>query len=351
MLSLNNLRRFEMCPKIQEICETCVIGHFCNKNAAETILKECSELKLSERFIFATNNGLTKFESIFTDIFWNQQDYSSLLIPIEMIKNTFENPAVLQPENKNLVKDQMFIEIIMKFCKLAEDFGGLASSRDPDLFKFAKNFNNFNTWQSKNFYKNLDLSKKGINEIFFYPSIVKQKSEKTQKFLKSSNQHLNYWLNLIKDLYLLYVEVYNSYKHGYRIRFKDLDMTISTDKNGYRDISIKFDKEGTYHGIGKDINEVPKSRYSSGISKVLIFYNSKILKKYPFCPGMVRFEEGAGNVVFYKFHDSCVALIRMMEIFLNNFMISIGENTDGQLLLFSNEDTEIKKFNIKDFEY
>jgi len=77
---------------------------------------------------------LVEFESIFTDVFWNHQDFTALSISIDLIKKTYENPEVLYSQNKNFIKDQMFIEIIVKFCKLAEDFGGLVSSKDQNLF-------------------------------------------------------------------------------------------------------------------------------------------------------------------------------------------------------------------------
>jgi len=336
-------------------CEKCVIGQFCTKSANETIIKECNNLNLSKRFKFANERGLVEFESIFTDVFWNLQDFKALLISIDLIKNTFENPEVINQQNKNFVKDQMFIEIIVKFCKLAEDFGGLASSKDQNLFNYALNFNKYGIGQAKSFYEDLSLRNENISKLFFYPPINKQNDEEKNNFLKASYAHLTWYLNLIREKYLAYVEVYNSYKHGYRIRFGDIPFSMRDNplNNDFKDVTMNITdgKElNQYHGIAKYSSKSPhRLKGETKSNKILLFYNAKLLRKYPFCKGIVAYT-GFNENNFYEFYDSSLALIKLLEMFLNNFMISIGLNKD-KLLLLDSTDTKLKKFNINDFDY
>lgn len=336
-------------------CDNCVIDQFCSRNAPKTIIETCCQLRMSERFKFANDNGLIKFESIFTETFWNHQDFSALLISIDIIKNTYENPAsISSEEDEDFIKDQMFIEILVKFCKLAEDFGGLVSSKDINLFNFAQRFNKYGVSQAKSFYEDSLFSNDKISEIFFYP--IGCKNSDKEEFLKNSYDHLRWNLELIKEKYLAYVEVYNSYKHGYKLRFGKFPFTLNDNPidNNFKDFKMRF-KDGEtqyYKGIAKysDISPHKSTGETITFDKVLIYYNSKTLRKYPFCHetiGYTNYNESN----FYNFYDATIALTKMMEMFINNFLNSIGLKTHSKFLLFDIKDIELLKVEKNELIY
>jgi len=123
--------------------------------------------------------------------------------------------------------------------------------------------------------------------------------------------------------------------------------------NDFKDVIMDIHDGNVLHqykGIAKYSSKSPhRSKGESKSNKVLLFYNAKLLKKYPFCKGIVVYD-GFNENNFYNFYDSSLALIKMLEMFLNNFMISLGLNKD-KLLLFDINDTKLQKFNINEFEY
>lgn len=300
----------------------CPADTFCNKNHAEpSIIKHCNNFKkIDERLIFASENNLIpKMDEIFSKVFWTYHDMVGAYISIKILKDNFEYPSRIFPEmDPQLVKDQIYIEILMKFCKFAEDLGGLIASRDKNMFKFAQKFNMYQINDVISFYEDLSLSENEISEIFSYPKIEMQRSGEAKSNLQTSYNHIKDSLKIIKEDYLKYRPVYNSYKHGYRVRFKKMEMTMG--------------HEGS-----------EKKKYN----KVLLYYDKKTLEKNKFMVSMVAYEK-YNDFDFVVIYDSCLAIIRLVEVFLNNLKQSQVKSTNKSIdLFFSPFLSDIMKDSLK----
>lgn len=286
----------------------CPAETFCNKNHVEpSTIKHCNNFeKLDERLIFASENNLIpRAKEIFSNVFWIYHDMVGAKISIRILKDNFENPSRIFPEmNPQSVKDQIYIETLMKFCKFAEDLGGLITSRDKDMFEFAQKFSKYNVKKVISFYKSLPLDNNKISEIFSYPKIEIQKSGEAKSYLQNSHKHIKDSLEEIKEDYLKYRSVYNSYKHGYRIRFKKMEMTMGDEGSGTK-------------------------KYN----RVLLYYDKETLKENKFMVSMVAYEKYS-DFDFVVIYDSCLAIIRLIEVFLNNLKQSQIKSTNKSINLF-----------------
>lgn len=291
-------------------CKDCLMKIFCKRNKAkQSIIEKCNNLDFIERVNFANDNNLVpKIDSYFADFFWNYHDLIGLKITLQILKENFENPTRSFPNiNPQIIKDNIFIETLMKFCKLSEDFGALIISKDKDKYKFLKNYNEYKVYDVTSFYEKSTFNENQIRNIFSYPIIENQKSEEAKKVLEMSYQHTEDHLTEIKEDYLKYRKVYNSYKHGYKIRF-----------NVIRDLTLN-----------------PNSKEEKKYSKALLYYDKDSLKKVPLSVQLIAFEK-YNDFYFDIVHNSCISILMLIQVLLNNFM-NFQEKPDKQdILLFFN---------------
>jgi len=279
------------------------MNNICNRvNVTQRIIESCNSLKGMERASFASVKGLIPdLEKTFSDYFWDYHDISRLWISLKIIKDNFDNTKKSFPEiDPQIVKDELYLELLMKFCKLAEDLGALLLSRDKDMFKFAQKYNKYTSYQVTSFYEDISLTEKELSKLYFYPLLKDQNTEKAKYVLTLSYDNLKTHLEVIRDTYLKYRDVYNSYKHGHRLRF-----------NGE---IIQFE--------GKKIPQ-----------RVIMYYNSKKMKNNPFQVDMIRYNDFSDSL-FEFLYDECIAIINLNKIFLHNFKESLTKKKKFDIHLF-----------------
>lgn len=291
-------------------CKNCLMNKFCTNrlNANPTIIKRCGKLDYKKRIEFVNKNKLIpNLEENFAALFLENHNYNGILISIEILKENFENPNQIFPDSNSIyIKDQLYIEILMKYCKLLEDLGGLISCRDNNPFKFVQNYNKYRVKDVISFYKDMSLEYDKIRELFFYPEIESQNSEKRKQLLKISYEHTKNKIEKIKDDYFLYKNVYNSYKHGYKVRFGNNEVTFPE--------GLKGNKEEKFE-------------------KTLIYYSPK---GDPFSINMLGYPK-FNDINFTNIYENCFAVIRLIQIFLYNFKqnTKISQNEDIKLFFES----------------
>ncbi|MFA5175937.1 MAG: hypothetical protein WC413_01590 [Candidatus Nanoarchaeia archaeon] len=273
--------------------------------------------KYKKELLDKLNLKESELNKVFSEVFWDHQNPCKLIIPLMVIKKSFDNTKDIFPnDDPSIIKRQLFIEILIKFCKLAEDFGGLVSSKDDDMFKFAQNYNTFKVDDVLSFYDTLSLDDNSLNKLLCYPAHNKQ-CDKAKGVLELSYMNLKESLERIKEEYTKHREAYNSYKHGFRIRFEDA---------------------GDFE-VG---NKVYKN------SKILFYYNSKSLKKDPHIMSLIVYENFS-DYNFNELYNLCLDLMDLMNIFISNFRESKNESRNKPFnIFFCQEQKEDKAKTFKD---
>lgn len=289
-----------------EICKECIILDCKKRNLNLPEVENCSKITdYSKRILYANKKGFffSKLEDVFQDLFWFFHDINSLKLSVDLIIEAYKNPNLFFPDTSSeYVEDKMFVEIIVKFCKIAEDFGGLISSHQTNLFDWAQKYIKFTVNDALDFYDSIPLSNNNLEEIFFYPKRENQTKEKIE-IINDSIEQLRIDLEFIKENYLKYRPVYNAYKHGLRANLIKANMNIEDEPS----------------------LENPDS------SRLLIYYDLKSIKTNPYAVNMIKYDNFIPNL-FYNIVDNCYALIEMINILLLNFHIKInGGKWSGKL--------------------
>ncbi len=286
------------------------MDEFCTNRSDVTpeIIKRCSRLDFKKRIQFANKKKLIpNIEEYFATFFLEFHNYDGILISIKILKYHFENPNQIFPDSNPLfIKDQIYIEILMKYCKLLEDLGALISCCDINPFKFVEEYSKYYIKGVSSFYANMSLENDNICKSFFYPEIESQTVKKNKLLLiKSYNQTKNK-LYKFKDDYFRYKDVYNAYKHGYKIRFSNNSLTFP-----------------------EDLNNNKEERYE----KTLLYYDHKTKNFIINVIGYPKFND----YNFKYIYENCSAIIRLIEIFLYNFKqnVKISHNEDIKLFFES----------------
>ncbi|RJQ26194.1 hypothetical protein C4565_07260 [Candidatus Parcubacteria bacterium] len=157
------------------------------------------------------------------------------------------------PEDQDKIRHILEVEIIAKFCQHAEDLAMLTlvfkSSYDDANQEKTGLFNTMARYglsQIVDFYQQITIRKLQIIAKFFgYPPIDIQ-SAGVKEFLEKSCETIREEFKKIADLYLELRDVYDAYKHGYRISFakdnKTLEESIVFVNSKGETKLIKFEK-------------------------------------------------------------------------------------------------------------
>jgi len=275
-------------------CIDCFINKygFCNrKKVSEDIIKECQKLDIFKRTFFANENNflIQKIEEIFAEVFWGLHNLDGLSLTLEMIKRIHDNPKSIFPDIDVIkVKDNLFIEILMKFCKMAEDLGALLCSKSENPYEFTMNYIKYQVKDVVRFYKHIQEDAEDLKRVFYYPPVDKQDNKKAKSSLRLSFIELKANLKIIAENYIKYKDMYNSYKHGYRIRFKDADMQFGEGN------------EAKYY------------------SKVIVYYENKMIRKFPGATSLMCFEK-FDDSNFMAVYELCITIIYIMRVFNHNY--------------------------------
>ena len=235
--------------------------------------------------------------SLLSDFFWWLYDIEGIWIILKIIKDNFYNPNNIIPNISNdYIKDQLVIEMIMKFCKLGEDLGALLMSKDNDKVKFTSNYINYKPYKVKIFFENLNssLSEVFIRELFNFPPKDVNLNNKNVLKLESSFLFVRSCLEVISRDYLKYRNVYNAYKHGYRIWFKDL---------------------GTHTHLEINIeNTLEEKKYD----RALLYFDSKRLNKKLDNMNTIFYKDFDLSKMFNVFYENCLSILKLISAFLYN---------------------------------
>lgn len=203
---------------LDEDCDHCILqlDEICTKNNKEKV-QICRTLKNRQRIKYAQSNGLLRFdiEGQFTQMFWMLHNPIELAIPILCIGDAFKKKGNFHDYPEFFVGKTLFIEIIMKFCKIAEDIGAILNSYDTESDNLTYKYIHYSVGDVINFYDSLETNNKNIFHYFNYP-IYERKSKYYLK-LQNSAQAIKNCLEFTKKNYLELRELYNAYKHGFRI--------------------------------------------------------------------------------------------------------------------------------------
>jgi len=295
--------------KNAQICEDCYINQFglCLRDSVSSnIVTKCRSYDMMKRVQYASENGLLpkKLDELFVELFWEFHNLYGLLLNLILLKRVFRDPSkIFSDINDNLVKDNLFIEILMKFCKIAEDLGAILYSKSEDPYEFTKKYITYSVRDVVGFYSRIIDKKIKIDELFYYPPINKQNNDKAKNTIRLSFIELKGNLKIIAENYLKYKEIYNSYKHGYRVRFQDVDMNISN---------------------GADIDYY---------TKVILYYEARMIKKSPGVISMMSFKK-FDDSNFNAVYELCIGAIQIIKLFIHNYKQFHKEGDDKLISLF-----------------
>jgi len=293
----------------EKICEECYINQFglCQRSSVSiNIISDCRSYDMMERAQFANKNGLLskKIEEIFAELFWEFHNLNGLILNLELIRKVFNEPSkIFSDVSEQIVKDNLFIEILMKFCKIAEDLGAILYSKSEDPYEFTKEYITYTIRNVVDFYSKITDNKAKIEELFYYPPIDKQDNDKAKNIIHFSLIELKGDLRIIAETYVKYKEIYNSYKHGYRVRFKEVDQ---------------------YIWIRDDIKYYPK---------VILYYEKRMIKKFPGAMSMMgfkKFDDSNFNAVY----ELCISALQIIKLFIHNYKQFHKEGNEKSIALF-----------------
>lgn len=111
-----------------------------------------------------------------------------LAIPLLCLKDAFERGSDLHDYPEFFVKKTLFLEIIMKFCKIAEDIGAMLTCYDPESINFTYKYIHYSVRDVTRFYESLNLNNQQIFTYFNYPT--NQKDAKLNIKLQNSAQDI-----------------------------------------------------------------------------------------------------------------------------------------------------------------
>src|SRR5271157_2277733 len=230
------------------ICQGCYLSSICNKvNQNVKSVNDCLKIEdIQNRIHYADINGfIPPLKDAFSNFFWNFHDISGLMMSVELVHKAYEDPQSFFPDiNPEEVKNALYVEIMGKFCKLSEDLGGLFSCFHDDPFTFAENYIQYDIPQCLDFYKNhIPLPIDDMIHYMHYPLIDKLESKESKELIELSAYQIDDYLELIKNSYLDLRKPYNSYKHGYRIRLIDGNMSSENGISYSGKILQYFDRD------------------------------------------------------------------------------------------------------------
>ena len=255
-----------------------------------------------------------------SDFFWWLYDIQGIWITLKIIKNNFYNPNDIIPNISNdYIKDQLATEIIMKFCKLAEDLGALLMSKDNNKVKFTSNYINYKPYKVKEFFESLNsrLSEDLIRELFNFPPKDFNLNNNNIHKLESSYLFVKSCIDVISRDYLKYRDAYNAYKHGYRIWFKDL--------GSYPHLEINIE------------NTLEEKKYD----RALIYFDSKTLRRELNKIRMILFEDFDLSKMFNVFYEHCLSILKLISVFLYNLWQFYNKDLEEGISLFSDPSFDI----------
>jgi len=315
-----------------KVCEDCYINQsgLCQRNSVSPdIISECRSYDMMKRAQFASENGILpkKVEELFAELFWEFHNLNGLILNLKLLKKVFDNPSkIFSDISELLIKDNLFIEILMKFCKIAEDLGAILYSKSENPYEFTKKYITYSVRNVVGFYSKIIDKKIEIDELFYYPTTNKQNNDEAKHIIHLSLIDLKGNMRIIAENYLKYKGIYNSYKHGYRVRFKDVDLNI---------------------GMGADIKYYPK---------IILYYEARMIKKFPGAISMMcfkKFDDSNFNAVY----ELCIAAIQIIKIFIHNYKQFHKEGDEKSIALFfdptftTDEDIQDIKKELKEYSF
>ena len=171
----------------------------------------------------AENDQLPKEESVLEILihnYWLPEWYNAKIKNYIYNLKNFDSfcKDVLQMElseaNKNMMKDLLIVETIVSTMFLAESFAAIAeacSTNPKNIQKYMKEF------KATNFYSTINsLDNEYYAKILAIPQLyftVKEKREEILEAIKGFKEDLNG----IKAYYFSHLDLFNSYKHGFRL--------------------------------------------------------------------------------------------------------------------------------------
>ncbi len=272
-------------------CDNCILqlDNNCTRSLKEKV-PICRTLKNRQRVEYAQSNGLLSFniEGHFTQIFWSFHNPIELAIPLLCLKDAFKKKGNLYDYPEFFVRKTLFIEILMKFCKIAEDIGAMLTSYDTESINFTYKYIHYGVGDVINFYDSLNLNNDQILNYFNYPTYEEDSTLNLK--LQDSARHIKVCLRFAKENYLELRELYNAYKHGFR---------------------INISQQG--HLIEKKLNLDYEEKFS------IWYFNSKDLRYLlgPF--HAIEYKTEDMDYIFSNFFINSIKLLFLTQIFMFNY--------------------------------
>lgn len=227
---------------IKRYCKDCLLlDKFCSIRGKiedetfdlEAFVQDCSQQDSWRRIEKADRGGLLPKGrmKIFYSILPIDYQYWGRPTVIETLKRSLDRweqlydiPEGERTEQVENSKWYIRLEIMMQFCKIAEDLAAVALSASKDFEKFTKSLILHGAHQIEDFYRTIkNKSVDEIAEFMGYPSLQAQ-SEKEGKLLEESCERVKTSMEVIGDEYLKFRPLYLAYKHGFRIHFGEIDV-------------------------------------------------------------------------------------------------------------------------------
>ena len=216
-----------------------------------------------------------------SDVLYRLYHYQALDFEINSIKKIIEFLPQLYPNISSFEKIKMVqllnLQIIIKFCHYAENLGAFSLSflttykeLKDEIIGSIKKIYSYNIGHINDFYANInnrDVSY--VAKILGYPPIKLQTKDEAGLFKLSSHNTREFFYE-IGQMYSELAELYNAYKHGYRV--------VSGHKNNSVDIYTYINHEGKGKFIETDLKTF--NHLNNLVRKCYIIFDSMFKNHY-----------------------------------------------------------------------
>lgn len=150
------------------------------------------------------------------------QGYPFLFFKIRMIEKNLKDFKSLWPEvdegTSHLIKDMLKIEASITTVHFSEVFASNLLAFKKGIKRFHKTLLSYSVGDVDEFYEKIGKRRISyIANLLGYPSLHQIEDEELKENLKKSCITVRNKMNEIGEYYLHFKDLYNSYKHGFRI--------------------------------------------------------------------------------------------------------------------------------------
>lgn len=175
------------------------------------------------------------------DLFYRFITVDSIDFEVECIKKNLKlvKELFIEEIHNSPFEERLFVsrmekmlhsQLFSKFCHFAETLALIAlaylnpqstlepySTKKDQMKSLVKNLKELDVSAARDFYRDIQGRKEDvIAEVMAYPTLVLQ-SDGNREILTKSCKNIKNILSPIGEMYIEFVQFYNSYKHGYRI--------------------------------------------------------------------------------------------------------------------------------------